>query len=152
MTRQEAEQLATIVRASTGLEAVVEKVDSRFAVVVTKQVHGRGDAVYTLRDQADWEWLRGQIRSAFKCPVCGYPGLSEEPWGPTGDQPSYEICPSCGTEFGYQDFATDLTKRRERHRVLRAEWIRAGRPRDDFESYKTPAELEWDPTQELELD
>ena len=36
--------------------------------------------------------------SMYKCPVCSYPYLEEDPAGLT-----YEICPSCGTEFGYDE-------------------------------------------------
>lgn len=35
------------------------------------------------------------------CPVCHYPGLADPPWSEAG--PSYEICPSCGYEFGVTD-------------------------------------------------
>jgi hypothetical protein len=38
----------------------------------------------------------------FRCPVCGYPGLDEPPRA-EGLYPSYEICPSCGFEFGVTD-------------------------------------------------
>jgi hypothetical protein len=36
------------------------------------------------------------------CPVCGYPDLSEPPRGAQGGG-SYEICPSCGFQFGVSD-------------------------------------------------
>jgi hypothetical protein len=36
------------------------------------------------------------------CPVCGYAKLAEPPYDKTGCA-SFEICPSCGTEFGYHD-------------------------------------------------
>lgn len=39
--------------------------------------------------------------STFTCPVCHYPGLSEQPYSDAG--PSFEICPSCGFEFGVSD-------------------------------------------------
>ena len=39
---------------------------------------------------------------AHKCPVCGYPKLKEEPrTESTGG--SFEICPSCGFQFGVTD-------------------------------------------------
>jgi hypothetical protein len=60
------------------------------------------------------------------CPVCHFPGLSEPAW--TGNSPSYDICPSCGTEFGYGDFRKDPEERARRHEELRAKWIAAGRP------------------------
>jgi rubredoxin len=38
----------------------------------------------------------------YMCLVCGYPYLTK----PYGDyfQPSYEICPSCGYQYGYDDY------------------------------------------------
>lgn len=48
----------------------------------------------------------------YTCPVCGYDRLSEPP-------SNFAICPSCGTEFEYDDaFAT--------HAQLRAAWLRDG--------------------------
>jgi predicted RNA-binding Zn-ribbon protein involved in translation (DUF1610 family) len=38
----------------------------------------------------------------YTCPVCGYPELNEPPRSSSGGG-SYEICPSCGFEFGYTD-------------------------------------------------
>ena len=34
----------------------------------------------------------------FKCPVCSWPCIKEDPKDET-----YEICPSCGVEYGYED-------------------------------------------------
>lgn len=34
------------------------------------------------------------------CPVCEYQGLDEPPYDSEG-WGSFEICPQCGTEFGY---------------------------------------------------
>lgn len=102
------------------------------------------DAVHELRA------VMSALVAIFVCPVCGYPGLTEEPWraGPEYDSPSYEICPSCGTEFGYQDHRTGRAERHDRQRELRLEWIEAGRPWDDESSYPTPSELGWDPSAE----
>ena len=47
------------------------------------------------------------------CPVCGWPNLEEPP------VQSFEICPSCGTEFGHTDAYRS-------HDELRFEWIRRG--------------------------
>lgn len=50
----------------------------------------------------------------FTCPVCGYDKLDKDP-APL----SYEICPHCGTEFGYDDaFCT--------HAELRERWLDRG--------------------------
>ena len=48
------------------------------------------------------------------CPVCAYP---EMPYPPE----RHEICPCCGTEFGYDDFSRS-------HRELRNAWLRSGGP------------------------
>jgi hypothetical protein len=46
------------------------------------------------------------------CPVCGYDRLTDPPL-------NFSICPSCGTEFGYDDkFAS--------HAELRAKWLLSG--------------------------
>ena len=37
-----------------------------------------------------------------QCPVCGYPKLSEQP-RTASDGGSFEICPSCGFQFGVTD-------------------------------------------------
>ena len=39
----------------------------------------------------------------FNCDVCGYSRLSQPPWGDDGKTPTYDICPCCGVEFGYED-------------------------------------------------
>ncbi len=51
----------------------------------------------------------------FTCPVCGYPSLQEEPFY------SYEICPCCGVEFGFDDegFDKGTEPLRARHLALR---------------------------------
>jgi len=50
----------------------------------------------------------------YLCPVCGYDHLTDPPG-------NFTICPSCGTEFGYDDaFAS--------HAQLRTAWLRKGAP------------------------
>ncbi len=61
------------------------------------------------------------------CPVCGYP-LDF----PASDN---NICPSCGTEFGYSDLARN-------HRELRANWLEAGAPWFDTLTGPPP---DWNP-------
>lgn len=36
------------------------------------------------------------------CLVCGYLP-SDPPWGLSGRAPSFEVCPCCGVEWGYED-------------------------------------------------
>lgn len=73
------------------------------------------------------------------CPVCGYPSLEEPSYDETGS-PSYEICPSCGTEFGYHDAMRS-------HAELRAIWREAGYPWRDAE----PPPKDWDPLNQLRV-
>lgn len=39
---------------------------------------------------------------SLHCRVCGLQ-QSEPPWGADGRSPTFEICPCCGVEFGYED-------------------------------------------------
>src|SRR5262245_31580188 len=50
----------------------------------------------------------------FLCPVCGYPELALPPT-------DFTICPSCGTEFGNDDFTVSVE-------TLRTRWLTAGAP------------------------
>lgn len=65
------------------------------------------------------------------CPVCGY--LMRYP--PAG----YHICPSCGTEFGYDDAGRS-------HAELRAVWLRNGA---QWWSPIDPMPSGWDPYMQL---
>jgi predicted RNA-binding Zn-ribbon protein involved in translation (DUF1610 family) len=56
----------------------------------------------------------------FRCPVCGYLGLDEAPWTEESGA-SYEICPSCGFEFGVTDVDRGIS-----YEQRRREWIAAG--------------------------
>jgi hypothetical protein len=51
----------------------------------------------------------------FVCPVCGYPGLEEDPRPAIGGG-SFEICPSCGFQFGVSDDDRGLTYQEWRQR------------------------------------
>lgn len=57
---------------------------------------------------------------SYICPVCGYDKLSEEPYD-DGENPSYEICPCCGFEFGFDDQSRKLT-----YEEYRNQWIAEG--------------------------
>ena len=58
----------------------------------------------------------------YTCPVCGYDRLASPPETPQdGTAPSYEICPSCGFEFGYDD-----TEGGETYESYRNKWIAGG--------------------------
>lgn len=76
-----------------------------------------------------------------ECPVCQYSGLTSPPyelWPPPENQairppyeeflgrPSYEVCPSCGFEFGFDD--NPGTTEGESFAAYRDEWVKRGRP------------------------
>jgi len=56
----------------------------------------------------------------YTCPVCGYPSLAETPRSRDGGG-SYEICPSCGFQFGVSDDDEGQT-----HKQWRLAWKKAG--------------------------
>ncbi len=73
------------------------------------------------------------------CPVCGYPDLAEPPRSPTGGA-SYEICPSCGFQFGVTDDDDGISYDEWRRR-----WVAEGMPWSSSQS--EPAG--WDPAEQL---
>lgn len=52
----------------------------------------------------------------YVCPVCGLDGLKELPFNKQGE-PSYEICPCCGFEFGFDQAS---------YAEFRDSWINSG--------------------------
>ena len=68
----------------------------------------------------------------YICPVCGYNRLRLPP-------ADHTICPSCGTQFGYDDCTLS-------HEELRREWLLSG-PR--WWSRGTPLPEDWDPISQL---
>lgn len=66
------------------------------------------------------------------CPVCGYDQLSEPP-------KDFTICPSCGTEFEYDDVRQTVEQ-------LRAAWLQTG-PR--WWSTVDPCPVGWDPYKQV---
>jgi hypothetical protein len=74
----------------------------------------------------------------FMCPVCGYPNLDEPPYDEQ-NCPTYLICPSCGTEFGYDDANT-------KHAALRQRWVANGMR---WWSKATAPPTNWDPLAQL---
>lgn len=58
---------------------------------------------------------KGDLLIMYTCPVCGYYGLRHPPQ-------DYTICPSCGTEFGYTDFAAEHAELRRRWRASGMQW------------------------------
>lgn len=58
----------------------------------------------------------------FICPVCDYPKLSEPPRSEFGGG-SFEICPSCGFQFGVNDDDEGIS-----YETWRRRWEAAGMP------------------------
>ncbi len=54
------------------------------------------------------------------CRVCGLNLGNELPWGLDGQTASFNICPCCGVEFGYEDATLDGIAR------FRDDWIANG--------------------------
>lgn len=55
----------------------------------------------------------------FTCPICGFDKLSNPHIDAYGCA-SFDVCPSCGNEFGYDDVTTP-------HALLRQRWIDNGK-------------------------
>lgn len=83
------------------------------------------------------------VTSRWICPVCGYPGLTEPPRSDNGGG-SYDICWSCGFEFGVTDDDRGYT-----YGDWRARWIGRGMPWDST-NLRPPPEG-WDPGRQLEI-
>lgn len=71
----------------------------------------------------------------FLCPVCYFDKLENPPL-----KSSYDICPSCGTEFGYDD-------EEKSYEELRSEWIKNGMKW--WNVFQQPPN-DWDPLIQLE--
>jgi rubredoxin len=78
------------------------------------------------------------------CPVCGFENEFEA--YDAGDLASFEICPSCGTQFGYDDHASTPAERAVRHAALRTSWIAAGMR---WHSVAERSPHDWDPEAQL---
>jgi hypothetical protein len=84
----------------------------------------------------------------FVCPVCGYPYLMEIPWSEQ-ELASYDICPSCGIEFGYDDdqYACGHPGTREElQEQWRDEWVKWGMR---WFSRQVSPPPNWDPVKQL---
>jgi len=73
------------------------------------------------------------------CPVCGYDQLHDPPRSEAGGG-SYEICPSCGFEFGVSDDDQGYT-----YDAWRNKWVAEGMP---WSSASAPPPT-WSPTEQL---
>ena len=77
----------------------------------------------------------------YTCPVCGYPGLDEPP-RTESDGGSYEICVSCGFQFGVSDEDRGISYEQWRDR-----WKSEGCP---WKGLNIPPPENWDPVKLLE--
>jgi hypothetical protein len=77
----------------------------------------------------------------YQCPVCGYPDLTEPP-RKEGCGGSYEICPSCGFEFGFTDEDQGYS-----YEAWRRLWIDCGMPWRN-QGITAPPDG-WDPAEQL---
>jgi hypothetical protein len=75
----------------------------------------------------------------YTCPVCGFPALHESPRSKGGGG-SYEICPSCGFQFGVTDDDRDFT-----YDQWRAAWQQDGMK---WSSHQAPPP-KWNPAEQL---
>lgn len=55
----------------------------------------------------------------YCCHVCGR-DQGFEPWGKDKETPTFDICPCCGVQFGYEDFTLEGTKE------FREDWLATG--------------------------
>lgn len=72
------------------------------------------------------------------CRVCGLYN-QEAPWGEDNRTPSYDICPCCGMEFGFEDYRLDLI------RQYRQQWLDQGA--EWFEKNEKPSG--WNLTEQM---
>lgn len=80
----------------------------------------------------------------YKCPVCGFPGLTEPPRSPRTGGASYEICPSCGFQFGVTDDDLGLS-----YAAWRQQWVERGMPWDSGDLEPPPEG--WVPAAQLKV-
>ena len=66
-------------------------------------------------DSSDEPIISMPSSELFSCPVCGYGELTTPPYDEFKCA-IFEICPSCGTEFGYDDVSTSFV-------LLQKNWI-----------------------------
>ena len=75
-----------------------------------------------------------------QCPVCGYAKLKEPPRTKAGGG-SFEICPSCGFQFGVSDDDRGFS-----YADWRTKWRKEGMPW----SSKASVPPDWDPIAQME--
>ena len=73
------------------------------------------------------------------CPVCGFEEFNDLSVKDEYGCPTFEICPCCGTEFGYSDATRS-------HEELRQDWLNKGAKWWD----ESEPPLGWNPYKQLE--
>lgn len=76
----------------------------------------------------------------YICPACGYPEL-HEPAYDSNEVPSYEICESCGYQFGFTDDNLHISIKQ-----WRDHWISNGMI---WNKGRSLPPLGWNPSQQL---
>jgi hypothetical protein len=74
-------------------------------------------------EKSAWKIGKGEIIMNYTCIVCGFNELDEPPYYESGN-PSDEICPCCGIQFGYDDF--DAQDKQVFYEQWRNKWILDG--------------------------
>lgn len=75
-----------------------------------------------------------------RCRVCGLFLKDLKPWGESGTEPTFDMCPCCGVEFGYGDRSPESA------RMTRERWLGGG-ARWDKKQKQPP---NWDAKKQLE--
>ncbi len=60
-------------------------------------------------------------QTEYACTICGW-YTEDKPWGEDGQSPTFEICPRCGVEFGYEDYIPESAD------AYRKAWVEKGKP------------------------
>jgi rRNA maturation protein Nop10 len=77
----------------------------------------------------------------YTCPVCGFDDLKEPPYSREGHG-LFEICPSCGFQFGVTDDDLGIS-----FREWRESWVAKGMP---WSSIGIAAPARWNPREQLQ--
>ncbi|GGD98533.1 hypothetical protein GCM10011515_17970 [Tsuneonella deserti] len=76
------------------------------------------------------------MAKGFVCPVCGYNDPACPPYADKQDEWYQEICPSCGTQFGYGDASLSHEELRRRWLASGANWWSPNPPPSTFDGMK----------------
>ncbi len=80
------------------------------------------------------------MSESYTCPVCGFNQLTEPAYSPTTGLGSYDICPSCGFEYGVSDDDDGISQEQ-----WRSDWIAKGMSW----SSQFPQPENWNPKQQV---